>query len=228
MRRFKSDFFIVLVLLNGAAAVAASKMPAGNDALVLTLSQPASGRPNQSAPRDAINGAPDQCVIAHGVIACAPLMLTLRNRSTEPIRTGLMTCGSRPIHFEVEQEDGSWRAIPHDLEKGWNCLRTFMEWHTIRSGEEYSLPIRIADDYTLDLKAVETSRPVKVRVKWDVYGCAAADPPRPESAALPPAADLLLWRAQCVTGAKPSEGYTHLVSHAINMNPNKSSSEPPQ
>ena len=49
MRRFKTDFFIVLVLLNGAAAVAGSEMPAGNDALVLTLSQPASGRPNQAA-----------------------------------------------------------------------------------------------------------------------------------------------------------------------------------
>jgi hypothetical protein len=219
MRRFKSDFFIVLILLNGAAAVAGSEMPAGNDALVLTLSQPASGRPNQSAPRDAINGATDQCVIAHGVIACAPLMLTLRNRSTEPIRTGLMTCGSRPIYFEVEQQDRSWRAIPHDPNKGWYCLRTFMEWRTIRPGEEYSLPIRIADDYTLDLKSVETSRPVNVRVRWDVYGCAAADPPRPESSVPPPGTDMLLWRAQCVTGVKPSEAYVQLVSNTIKIDP---------
>jgi hypothetical protein len=219
MRRFKSDFFIVLILLNGAAAVAGSEMPAGNDALVLTVSQPVSGRPNQSAPRDAINGAPDQCVIAHGVIACAPLMLTLRNRATEPIRTGLMTCGSLPIYFEVEQQDGSWRAIPHDPNKGWYCLRTFMEWHTIHSGEVYSLPIRIADDYTLDMKSLKADHIVDVRVRWDVYGCAAADPPRPESSVPPPGTDMLLWRAQCVTGVKPSEAYVQLVSNTIKIDP---------
>jgi len=210
----------VLLGIGRAQAPVESADPASrnDDALILTLNWTGS-EPNKSVPRSGINSVPDRCAIAHGVVACASLLLTLKNRGTEPIRTGLMTCGSIPIHFEVQQEDGSWRAIPHDPNKGWYCLRTFMEWHTIHSGEVYSLPIRIADDYTLDMKSLKTDHIVDVRVRWDVYGCAAADPPRPESSVPPPGTDMLLWRAQCVTGVKPSEAYVQLVSNTIKIDP---------
>jgi photosystem II stability/assembly factor-like uncharacterized protein len=160
----------------------------------------------------------NSCLDNYPSFACVPLNLTLENHGAQAIRTGLMTCGHRPIWLEHLEDDRTYREFFPDPQAS-NCLRTFMEWHTVPAGGSYALPVNIADYSSLENSGFRGDEPQTVQALWKVYGCPAARNLHPESDAPPTGVDRSSWRAQCESGTKPLENYVRLVSNPVTIEP---------
>lgn len=162
-------------------------------------------------------GIVNPCLIDYPLLACVPLILTLENRGKQAIRSGLMTCGERPISFELQEKDGSWRELLPAPNKGFTCFATMMKWQTVPAGGSYALPIKIADDLRLDMSSLQGEGPYTLRVGWNVYGCLAANNLNPQGAAPPSGTNRLLWDAQCIANTSPVQNYARLISNPITV-----------